>query len=95
MYLKNQIVFFLLPFIFCDAIPQHDAGVLVKKPKPKLSTRCAKIQLFYGCRDESADLLRDETDPLNDILTRHTAFSRLEGHPKEYVQVSTTKLFYL
>ena len=30
MYLKNQIVFFLLPFIFCDAIPQHDTGVLVK-----------------------------------------------------------------
>ena len=66
-----------------------------KNPKPvQLSSRCAKIQLFYGCRDESADLLRDETDPLNDILTRHTAFSRLEGHPKEYVQAST-KLFYL
>ena len=46
------------------------------------------IQLFYGCRDLSSDLLRDETEPMNEILTRHSAYSRQDGRPKEYVQVS-------
>ncbi len=36
-----------------------------------------KLQLFYGCINRKADLLRDETDVLaKDLLTRHSAFSR-------------------
>ena len=47
------------------------------------------IHLFFGCRDMNTDYLRDETDPLEGkILVRHSAYSRADDMPKEYVQVN-------
>lgn len=46
-----------------------------------------KLQLFYGCFDKKADILRDETDRLAlDVLTRFSAFSREPNEAKKYVQ---------
>ncbi|SFM26184.1 cytochrome P450 / NADPH-cytochrome P450 reductase [Gracilibacillus orientalis] len=48
-----------------------------------------KAHLYFGCRDPKLDYLyrkeleREETDGL---ISLHTAFSRLEGQPKTYVQ---------
>ena len=46
-----------------------------------------KLQLFYGCHNEKADLLLDETRPLAlDVLSRYSAYSRDVKRPKKYVQ---------
>eukprot|EP00092_Neocalanus_flemingeri_P020673 GFUD01022403.1.p1 GENE.GFUD01022403.1~~GFUD01022403.1.p1 ORF type:complete len:1266 (+),score=266.98 GFUD01022403.1:84-3881(+) len=41
--------------------------------------------LFYGCQMSELDLLKDETDQI-DNLERHTALSRAVGAPRQYVQ---------
>ena len=54
----------------------------------ELYDKANPIHLFFGCKDRSADFLRDETDPLEGkILVRHSAYSRSDDMPKEYVQV--------
>ena len=39
--------------------------------------------LFFGCREETENILESETE---DMLTRIPAFSRQPGQPKKYVQ---------
>ncbi|MDX8047077.1 bifunctional cytochrome P450/NADPH--P450 reductase [Gracilibacillus sp. S3-1-1] len=63
-----------------------------------LQTRCAQKQkgiklgeahLYFGCRHPEQDYFYRaelEKDEMDGLLSLHTAFSRLEGHSKRYVQ---------
>jgi cytochrome P450/NADPH-cytochrome P450 reductase len=51
--------------------------------------RLGVAHLYFGCRDPQCDFLyRDkfERDARDGLVTLHTAFSRIEGQPKQYVQ---------
>ncbi|MCY8390582.1 bifunctional cytochrome P450/NADPH--P450 reductase [Bacillus haynesii] len=57
---------------------QHDAGI-----------KLGEAHLYFGCRRPNEDFLyRDELEQAekDGIVHLHTAFSRLEGRPKTYVQ---------
>jgi len=47
------------------------------------NSQTSQIHLFFGCRDQSSDFFREETDPMEGkIMTRHSAYSRATDIPK-------------
>ncbi len=61
----------------------------VRRIQRQKGIKLGEAHLYFGCRDPKQDYLyrqeleKDETDGLTSL---HTAFSRLEGQPKTYVQ---------
>ena len=51
--------------------------------------KVGEAHLYFGCRHPEKDYLYRtelENDEREGLISLHTAFSRLEGHPKTYVQ---------
>lgn len=60
-----------------------------RRVQKQKGTNLGQAHLYFGCRHPEKDYLYRtelENDERDGLISLHTAFSRLEGHPKTYVQ---------
>ena len=61
----------------------------LRRVRSETGAKLGEAHLYFGCRDPQCDFLyreEFERDARDGLVTLHTAFSRVEGRPKRYVQ---------